>query len=228
MRPAIAALKNSGSQLGQSHPVEAMRYLRQAAKAYVSYYPGAGYIVDKAFDGLDGIVEAHRADINDIIVRGQNSIRQVIERDGNEHSASSVLEVLAIIRRMLVEIKDLGQRAGAPIAERLELERRLNELGGSTAALFDGIAYKAPEIKAKLGEFAEYVGTVHIVQQCFLTSLNARPRQKVQKYPPKWGNLLKVFVPARSHYSDVCSHKYSQPHRQRIMSDRKLLRSMMA
>jgi hypothetical protein len=161
--PAIAYLKNSRSELGKAHSIEALKYLRQAAKSYVSYYPGASYIVDIAFDGLDGIVATHRAEVNDIIIRGQNSIRKIIERDGNKHDPSSVFEVLSIIQRMLIEIKNVAQKAGAPIAEILELERRVNELGGNTAALFAGVVSKTPEIQAKFGEYAEYVSNSGII-----------------------------------------------------------------
>ncbi|KAF8971052.1 hypothetical protein BDZ97DRAFT_1334661 [Flammula alnicola] len=110
----VILLKRDARGTWEKAPSQVLGYLRQAAKAYVSYVPGAGFLVDRTFDAIDDAVDAHTDEANTIIRKAYDDILNVVQRDGNNHKTSSAVEILSITRRLLKELKELGVKSKSP------------------------------------------------------------------------------------------------------------------
>ncbi|KAJ3572389.1 hypothetical protein NP233_g3123 [Leucocoprinus birnbaumii] len=85
--------------------------LRQIAKIYVSPIPGAGILVDLAFNEIEKAVEAHKDEAGAILRSAFNEVQEAIKaRGGNTKEAA--WDVLAILRDKLGQIQDLTSAAG--------------------------------------------------------------------------------------------------------------------
>ncbi|KAJ3518124.1 hypothetical protein NLJ89_g41 [Agrocybe chaxingu] len=157
--PAALLLKKTKEQLAtEKIPTRALNYLRQAVKAYVAYIPGAGFLVDRAFDSAEEVVGPRADEANAIIAKAYEDVFLVVQTGRNEHRPSSVVQILSICRQLVKDLTALGARAGAPIAERLELEKRMQEIGSSADALVQGAKSKLPEVQQSVEKLGEKVG----------------------------------------------------------------------
>ncbi|KAF8971053.1 hypothetical protein BDZ97DRAFT_1787451 [Flammula alnicola] len=169
VKPALFFLKETQEELGKEAPSQVLGYLREAAKAYVSYFPGAGFLVDRIFDAIDDAVDTHAPEANTVIKKAYDDILEVVQRDGNMHKAASASDILSIAQNLLNDLTALGVKVGQPISKQLELERRIAELGATTASFsnavksqsLEGIAEKvkniveSPEISRTLEDVAK-------------------------------------------------------------------------
>lgn len=60
-------------------PNEALNYLRGISKTYVTVIPGAGQYVDKTFDQLDELSRTHGSEVNEILSKATNELRDTIQ-----------------------------------------------------------------------------------------------------------------------------------------------------
>ncbi|KAF7114913.1 hypothetical protein CNMCM5793_000683 [Aspergillus hiratsukae] len=106
-------------------PDEAFGWLRDTAKTYASWIPGAKPYVDQAFDDLEEIKRKHGKEFNAIVSDAYKDLREVTKKGSLDVNTA-------------VKIKDILQ----------EHFKRLYELAGESA---EDILNKHPEIKEKVG-----------------------------------------------------------------------------
>ena len=151
--PAVGYLTQARDRLATDKiPSHALNYLREAAKAYVAYIPGAGFLVDRTFDRLDETVDAHAEEANAIIGQAYTDIVQIVQQGGNRHETFSVLEILSVCRRLVKELGALGLKAGQPLAERLELDKKMAAVSASASSLVETVKAKSPEWKQSVDQ----------------------------------------------------------------------------
>lgn len=78
-----------------SLPSHILGHLRQAAKAYVAYYPGAGIIVDIIFNQIDQTVDLHGEKSWVVINQALSDFFKIVHHGENNHEGHSVLEIFA-------------------------------------------------------------------------------------------------------------------------------------
>ncbi|KAF9474583.1 hypothetical protein BDN70DRAFT_884675 [Pholiota conissans] len=154
-RPAMALLNQTGSELGKEAPSHVLRHLRGGCKAYVAHLPGAGFLVDKAFDGIDDAVDAHVQEANTLIRDALVKISLIVVKNRNEPTASNAVEIMSIARQLAKDLRELGIKAGQPLTQNLDLENKSAQLKEATAAAYDVAKTKSAELTQTLADAAE-------------------------------------------------------------------------
>jgi hypothetical protein len=125
-------------------PSQTLWLLRQAAKSYLAF-PGSNFVVDQIFDAVDDKVDAHADEANALIATAYSQICDLIQQDGGKSDATyrSGLGVLRNLTKQLqpksLELKQM--------AEKYEVERRVNEGFAATVALADATKAKVQDSK---------------------------------------------------------------------------------
>ncbi|KDR75351.1 hypothetical protein GALMADRAFT_249397 [Galerina marginata CBS 339.88] len=170
-KPAMFFLGQTREKLAKEAPSQALAYLRQAAKAYVAFLPGAGFVVDRGFDALGDVVDAHADEANAITKKAYDEILEVVSKDGNDHSTSSAVQIITITRRLVRELTALGLKAGKPVSEKLELERRASDVGAAAGAFYQDVKSKTPvafqafeQLKDKVKKAPKSDNRIEVVQ----------------------------------------------------------------
>ena len=102
----MRSLGQARDQLNKNAPPSlVLGYLRQAAKTYVAIYPGAGFLVDIAFNVIDQTVDTHAEEANAILNKVYTDILRIVKKGGNEHRMGSFFDILAIARNPLKDIE---------------------------------------------------------------------------------------------------------------------------
>lgn len=148
----MAFLRQTDQDLAKRAPIQALHHLRQAAKAYVAYLPGAGFLVDRAFDVADDVVATHSEDATAIISQAYRNILQVVQQGENEHKTSAALQIVSIARRLLKDLTALGVKAGKPISDQLDLEQKAGAVSAAAGSLYQEAISKAPVVFKRLKE----------------------------------------------------------------------------
>jgi hypothetical protein len=81
------------------------------AKSYVAGIPGAGILVDTAFDQVEGIVDAHRDEARAILKTAMEDIQNAVKAHGADPQAAA-WDVLIILRDKLGQIQASASEAG--------------------------------------------------------------------------------------------------------------------
>jgi len=94
--------------------------LRLLVKAYVAPLPGAGILVDVAFNEIDRAVDTHNDEIVSILKSAYSEVQTAVKTRGGD-AKETAWDVLAILRNRLgeVEVSALGQDRIGPIFERI-------------------------------------------------------------------------------------------------------------
>ncbi|KJA27659.1 hypothetical protein HYPSUDRAFT_197842 [Hypholoma sublateritium FD-334 SS-4] len=150
VKPALGFLTDTRTELGKKAPSHVLSHLRQACKAYLAHLPGSGLLIDRGFDALDDVVDAHADEANAIIGAAAADVLVVVQRDGNECGTGAVVDVVRIMRRLLGDLQALGAKAGAPLAERLELERRAEQFKAGSAAAYGAVRARGADVSEAL------------------------------------------------------------------------------
>lgn len=154
VKPATALLGQSRENLTKEAQGHALQYLREAAKVYVATIPFAGLLVDKAFDAMGDLVLPHSEEATAIIWRAYDDISAIIQEKGNEHRTDGAWRIISVTRRLLKELTALGFKAGQPISDKLELERRAADARVRASTTYDamksGTLSMADKIKDKV------------------------------------------------------------------------------
>jgi len=160
-RPAVDFLGQAKVQLDKhSAPSQVLGYLRQAAKNYVAFLPGTGWLVDKCFDTISQTVDTHAEEANAILNKAYMDILKVVMKGGNEHRVGSAIDILAIIRTLLKDMKGLGIKAGQPISQELEIEKHAATVSTAATSVLVAIKSRGPAVQKSLSDFSEKVVTV--------------------------------------------------------------------
>jgi hypothetical protein len=97
-----------------SAPTQVLWFLRQVAKAYVAFLPGAGFLVDKVFDAINQSADTYAEEANVILNKVYHDFFAVIVKGGNENLIENTRAILAITQRLREEMKDLGIKSRQP------------------------------------------------------------------------------------------------------------------
>jgi len=94
--------------------------LRLLAKAYVAPLPGAGILVDVAFNEIDQAVDTHKEEIVSILKSAYNEVQTTVKTGGRD-AKETAWDVIAILRNRLgeIEVSALGHDRIGPIFERI-------------------------------------------------------------------------------------------------------------
>lgn len=169
--PAIQILARAGDQLSKKGPPsQVLEYLRQAAKAYVAFFPGAGILVDIGFNAISETVDTHAEETNAILKKAYVDIYNVVMEGGNEHRMGSALEILAVTKNLVKDMKDLGIKVGQPILQKLEIEKHAATIGTAATSALDDIK------KLEIEKRAATIGTA-------VTSLALDEIKKLEEHP---------------------------------------------
>lgn len=97
--------------------------LRMLAKSYVATVPGAGILVDVAFDQVEGIVDAHQEEARAILKTAMEDIQIAVKAHG-KNSKAAAWDVLIILRDKLGQIQasasGVGQNKIGPLFENFD------------------------------------------------------------------------------------------------------------
>ena len=159
VKPTLGFLTDTSAELGKKAPSHVLSHLRQACKAYLAFLPFSGLLLDRGFDALDEIVDAHANQANAIIGAAAADVLAVVQRDGNKHGTGAVVDIWRIMRRLLEDLRTLGEKAGAPLAEQLQLERRAEEFKATSAVAFEAVRAAGADVSQALAGAAEKVST---------------------------------------------------------------------
>ncbi|KAF8198032.1 hypothetical protein BJ912DRAFT_952845 [Pholiota molesta] len=138
-KPAALFLAKTRSELGAEAPTHVLRHFRAACKAYLAHLPGAGFLVDRAFDSIDDAVDAHAQEANAIIATACHKVSMIVARKRDAPDGNSAVEIMSIARQLAKDLGALGN---------LDLENT------STAA-FDMAKSKSAEVSQKLAGATE-------------------------------------------------------------------------
>ncbi|PPQ89503.1 hypothetical protein CVT25_012175 [Psilocybe cyanescens] len=152
VQPAMAWLGQTRENLAKDAPAQALKYLREAAKAYVGSIPFAGFLLDKAFDAIGDVVQPHSEEANAIIWRAYEDISTIIQEKGNEHRTDGAWRIVSVTRRLLNELTALGLKAGQPLSDKLELERRAANAGARASAMYQAVKSSTPSVVENMKE----------------------------------------------------------------------------
>lgn len=156
-KPAMTFLGQTNRELGKEAPSHVLKHLRAACKAYVAYLPGAGFLVDKAFDGIDDAVDTHTLEANDIIAEAYQNVLAVVSRNRDAPDGKSAVEIMSIARQLAKDLAALGLKAGQPLAQNLDLENKSAQLKAASAVAFDVAKSKTAEVSQRLAGATEKV-----------------------------------------------------------------------
>lgn len=134
-----------------------LKHLRDACKAYVAHLPGAGFFVDKAFDGIDDVVDAHAQEANAFIAKAYQNVQAIISRNRDAPGWNKALEITTIVTQLGMELGALGIKAGQPLAQNLDLENKSAQLVAASTAAFDVVKIKSIEFSQTLAGATEKV-----------------------------------------------------------------------
>ncbi|KAF8813665.1 hypothetical protein BYT27DRAFT_7180416 [Phlegmacium glaucopus] len=125
-------------------PSQTLGFLREAVKAYLAF-PGSNFVVDKAFDVVDGAVDAHADEANAIIATAYTKIRDLIQQGGDKHVTQRTVQILSLLRDLREQLQpaslELRQRV-----EKYEVKKRVNEALAAAATLGAATMEKIPDL----------------------------------------------------------------------------------
>ncbi|KAF2248875.1 hypothetical protein BU26DRAFT_540379 [Trematosphaeria pertusa] len=152
-------------------PNEALNWLRDAAKSYAVFIPGARGYVDTAFEDLDAIRAKHGDEV-DNIVRDAYSELQDVARNGE----ISILTAQKAWNTIVKHLGRIGDLAGDAAQQIMDNHPQLKEkVGGNLDQLKEMGRNYGPEAKKEVDK------TWDQIQDVIKTGMSAENIQKVQK-----------------------------------------------
>ena len=129
-------------------PNQAIQWLRQTANSYTGFIPGAQQYVDTTFDELDKISKDHKDEVNKIVQKAYNDLKQISEERG-----ASVEGVVRAWQVLQSAAKDIGSLAGDVGKDIIDRHPEVKEkFGGRFDELKRMGDQYGPEAKKKVDE----------------------------------------------------------------------------
>ncbi|KAF9528551.1 hypothetical protein CPB83DRAFT_854354 [Crepidotus variabilis] len=151
--PAMQFLMGAKEQMKTDKvPSHILGTLRKAVKAYVAYIPGASFVVDRTFDKIDETADRHEEEANAIIGKAYMDIFDIVKHGGNNHETHSAVEIFGVCRRLLEDLRGLGQKAGTPLVQHFELDKHAETVGNKVQSVRDGWSERYGSAKPDDGE----------------------------------------------------------------------------
>jgi hypothetical protein len=98
------------------NPSETLRYLRNVAKSYVVFVPGASGYVDATFDTFDELHDTHKEDVEQILKEATDEIYKIAQ-DGSA-DAKTASRVYEILRKTTSQLQELSKKVGGSILDK--------------------------------------------------------------------------------------------------------------
>jgi hypothetical protein len=128
-------------------PNEAIQWLREAALSYTSIIPGAKGYVDSAFNDLDAVHDKHREEVDGIVKKAYDELKELGNKPFNAGSIASAWDIL---QKHLGRISELAKDAGGDI---LNNHPQLKDsFGGEFSRLKEMADNHGPEAKKQVDE----------------------------------------------------------------------------
>ena len=129
-------------------PNEILQWLRQTARSYAAFIPGAKGFVDTAFDDLDAIHNKHGDKVDKILKQAYDEIKGVTKDKGmSVETATKVWEILQ------TRLKEVGELAGDAASDILNNHPELKEKVGGNLDQLKQLGDKyGPEAKKQVDQ----------------------------------------------------------------------------
>ncbi|KAF8333624.1 uncharacterized protein EI90DRAFT_3121971 [Cantharellus anzutake] len=121
----------------------ALSHLRSVAKAYVAIVPGAGYIINIAFDSLEEVSELYRDEANNIVLEAAEEMRKLLK--GAPLDVTTAHKVLRIFQKRGDQLSALASKAGGDFLEPF-IERGVNGAQEKARGVFQDTAEQVRRI----------------------------------------------------------------------------------
>ena len=165
VKPIVQSSKQIQSYIKQTEetiaqktpePSEAFRWLRDTAKSYAVFIPGARGYVDKAFDDLEKIRNDHGKDFDQIVSEAYNELHDLAKKEGlNTTSASKALQILQKHSKRLFDLA--GDVAGNVLDSHPELKEKV---GGSYEQLKEMGESYGPQAKEEVNQTWQQISSI--------------------------------------------------------------------
>ncbi|KAL5523583.1 hypothetical protein ACEPAG_7756 [Sanghuangporus baumii] len=135
------------------NPSQALSNLRDIAKSYTVYIPGAGSYIDETFEELQYIYEKHADEMDSIL---KETSEELIRATQNHRpDAETAKNVASVVGKAISRMKQLGGKIGGTA---LDMHPAAKEMLGSNYEQFQNLAQKAgSEGKKALKEVKDQV-----------------------------------------------------------------------
>ncbi|KAI4251362.1 MAG: hypothetical protein LQ352_004907 [Teloschistes flavicans] len=140
----------------QPEPAEAIKWLRDTARSYSFFIPGARGYIDTFFDDIDAIHKKHGKEVDQLVTEAYEELKESVGQEGvSVTSAQKVWEVLQKYS------KRLGDLAGDATKDILNNHPALKEkVGGNIDQLKQMGDRYGPEAKKQIEETYQQIGDV--------------------------------------------------------------------
>lgn len=130
------------------NPSQAISFIRTTTQQYASLVPGVKQYIDPVFEELDSLSESHGQEVNEILSRTYNELKETISNGGLDKQTGE--KVADIIKRRAVQLKDLAKDASSKV---LDDNPQLKEkVGGSLDELKKYAKSYGPEAQKVVDE----------------------------------------------------------------------------
>ena len=135
------------------NPSETLKYLRNVAKSYSAFVPGASGYVDSTFDELEKLREEHGEDMDKVLTETRDELVKAAKE--GKADTKTAARVYGVLSDGIQRLQKLGKTAGESF---LENNPQLKERFGNGYGQLKGLAEKAgPEGRKVLDEVTNKV-----------------------------------------------------------------------
>ncbi|KAL5528657.1 hypothetical protein ACEPAF_7793 [Sanghuangporus sanghuang] len=135
------------------NPSQALSNLRDIAKSYTFYIPGAGSYIDDTFEELQYIYEKHADEMDSILKETSEELIRATQN--GRPDAETARNIASIVGKAISKMKQLGDKVGGTA---LDMHPAAKEMLGSSYEQFQNLAQKAgSEGKKALKEVKDQV-----------------------------------------------------------------------
>jgi len=101
------------------------------------------------FDNIDDAVDTHADEANAIITTAYTKIRDIIQQDGGKRVTQHTFQILGVMQDLVKQLQPTSLEL-RQIAEKYEVEKRVNEGMAAAAALRDATMARLPDLYGQL------------------------------------------------------------------------------
>ncbi|KAL8723846.1 MAG: hypothetical protein Q9181_007142 [Wetmoreana brouardii] len=168
-------------------PAEAIKWLRDTARSYTFFIPGARGYIDTFFNDIDAIHKKHGKEVDSIVTDAYNELKDSVGSEGM--SVSSAQKTWEVLQKYM---KRLGDLAGDATEDILNNHPQLKEkVGGNIDQLKQMGDRYGPEAKKQIDETYNQIGDIikNGVTASTIPQIQSLVQDKMQKVR-EMGNKL--------------------------------------
>ncbi|KAH9938919.1 hypothetical protein B0H21DRAFT_878593 [Amylocystis lapponica] len=154
--------KRTVAEKAPKNPNEVLAFLRSTAKSYAGPIPGVSAYVDSTFDALDELHETHGEEMNKVLQKGYDEVKQILKENNNSMDVETGIKVMAVLRQRMGELQEVGKKAGQDALGALgkQYPQIAEKLGGGYDELKQMAEKRGPEAKKILDETTQQVKSI--------------------------------------------------------------------